>query len=293
MREVVRDDKIGNTEQSIAKKKDIKRKTKQVSQLFNYCFTFNNYEESDIVNLKIKLDMNCERYVFQEEVGESGTPHLQGSIKLIKRLRIEQLKDIDRRIYWSGTRNLEAADAYACKEDTRAGRIFKKEGKRNAFVRTKSKFDDIVPRIEVMDIIKNEPDNRTINWIWSDKGGVGKTSTAAYLERNYNGVLVVNGKGADIKNSVINYLNNNDGVMKELDVLIVNVPRCNENYVSYAALEEIKDGLIYSGKYEGGFVNIECPHIIVMCNFVPDRSKLSDDRWNVINVDVKEDVLED
>jgi len=128
-------------------------------------------------------------------------------------------------------------------------------------------------------IIKKEPDNRTINWIWSENGGVGKTSTAAYIERNYEGVCIANGKGTDIKNSVITHLNENN-----LDILIINVPRCNENYVSYAAIEEIKDGLIYSGKYEGGFANIEHPHVIIMSNFEPDTNKLSKDRWNIVEI---------
>ena len=89
-------------------------------------------------------------------------------------------------------------------------------------------------------------------------------------------MCIVNGKGADIKNQVINYLKDN-----ELDILIINVPRCNENHVSYAAMEEIKDGLIYSGKYEGGFANIEHPHVIVISNFAPEAHKLSEDRWNI------------
>ena len=93
-------------------------------------------------------------------------------------------------------------------------------------------------------------------------------------------MCIVNGKGSDIKNQVIKHLENN-----VLDVLIINVPRCNENHVSYAAMEEIKDGLIYSGKYEGGFANIEHPHVIVVSNFAPELSKLSEDRWNILKID--------
>ena len=50
-------------------------------------------------------------------------------------------------------------------------------------------------------------------------------------------------------------------------------------------MEEIKDGLIYSGKYEGGFANIEHPHVIVVSNFAPELSKLSEDRWNILKID--------
>lgn len=253
-------------------------KKKQGIQLYRWFFTFNNYEETDITHLKILFNKLCKKYIFQEEVGSCGTKHLQGSISLKKKARLVEMKKIDDRIHWEETKNEKAANKYACKEETRNGRVFTHE-KKKAFIRTKSKFDDIKPREEIISIIEKEPDNRTINWIWSDEGGVGKTSTCAYIEHNYDGVCIVNGKGADIKNQVINFLEENS-----LDVLIINVPRCNENHVSYAAIEEIKDGLIYSGKYEGGFANIEHPHVIVISNFYPETYKLSEDRWNIIEL---------
>lgn len=253
-------------------------KTKQGIQYFKWCFTFNNYSENDVTRMRILFNRMCKKYIFQEETGKEGTKHLQGSISLIKKARLTELKKIDERIHWEETKNAKAADKYACKEETRTGQVYSFE-KVKAFERTKSKFDDIRPREEILNIIKEEPDNRTINWVWSEEGGVGKTSTCAYIERNYEGVCIVNGKGADIKNQVINHLKE-----AELDILIINVPRCNENHVSYAAMEEIKDGLIYSGKYEGGFANIEHPHVIVISNFKPEWEKLSRDRWNVIEI---------
>lgn len=253
-------------------------KSKQGIQYYKWFFTFNNYEESDIVHMKIMLNRLCKKYIFQEETGKEGTKHLQGSISLKIKARITELKKIDDRIHWEPTKNATAADQYCCKEETRTGRVFSHE-KKKAFTRTKSKFDDIKPRSDIISIIEQEPDNRTVNWIWSEEGGVGKTSTCAYIENNYDNVCIVNGKGADIKNQVIKHLEKN-----ELDILIVNVPRCNENHVSYAAIEEIKDGLIYSGKYEGGFANIEHPHVIVVSNFYPEINKLSEDRWNIIEI---------
>lgn len=252
---------------------------KQQNQFVRWFFTFNNYGPNDICKLKIYFNRHCKAYIFQEETGECGTPHLQGSISWNVRRRLTEFKALDERIHWEATKNSKAADKYACKEATRTGDVFI-HGRKKAFERTYSKFDEMMPRQEIMDIIEKEPDNRTINWIWSDKGGVGKTSTCAYIEHNFEGVCIVNGKGADIKNQVINYLKDN-----ELDILIINVPRCNENHVSYAAMEEIKDGLIYSGKYEGGFANIEHPHVIVISNFTPEQHKLSEDRWNIKKID--------
>lgn len=275
--------KIGNTKVNLSRetegeKKKV-RKTPQKTQLYRWFFTYNNYLEDDILKLRIIFNKLCKKYSFQKEVGENGTPHLQGCISLKKKLRLEQMKDINEKIHWEPTKNSKAAEAYCIKEKTSLGERWTHE-KIDMFKRTKSKFDEIKPREEIIKIITKEPDNRTINWIWSEKGAVGKTSTAAYIENHYNGVCIANGKGADIKNQAITHLEEND-----LDLLIINIPRVNENYVSYPAIEEIKDGLIYSGKYEGGFANIEHPHVIILANFEPDISKLSEDRWNIINLD--------
>lgn len=256
-------------------------RSKQDSAFYRWCFTFNNYNSEELLDLRLLLNRLCSKYVFQEETGANGTKHLQGSISLKKRLRLAQVKEINKKIHWEATKNVECADKYCCKEETRTGEIYRLE-KVKLFKRTKSKFDDMKPRQDVMDLISEEPDDRTINWVWSKEGGLGKTTTASYLERNYEGVCVANGKGADIKMSVIQHLEEN-----ELNCLIVNVPRQAEGYVNYGVLEEIKDGLIYSGKYEGGFANIEHPHVLVLANFEPDKKMMSSDRWNIICIDEK------
>ena len=254
-------------------------KKKQGIQCYRWCFTFNNYEPSEVLQFKLTLDRLCKQYVFQEECGSEGTRHLQGCFTLKKKMRLTELKKIDKRIHWEETRNEGAAEKYCCKEETRIGQIYRKE-KKKLFKRTYDKFEGLEPRQEIMDIVTQEPDRRTINWIWSEQGGLGKTSTAAYIERNFDGVCVANGKAADIKMTVINHLEEND-----LECLIVNVPRQSEQYVNYGVLEEIKDGLIYSGKYEGGFANIQHPHVVVLANFAPDTGMMSEDRWNIVCLD--------
>jgi len=59
-----------------------------------------------------------------------------------------------------------------------------------------------------------------------------------------------------------------------------------EEYISYGAMEKIKNGFYMSSKYESKPIIRNCPHIICFANFEPDYDKLSQDRWKVHNIGV-------
>jgi hypothetical protein len=44
-------------------------------------------------------------------------------------------------------------------------------------------------------------------------------------------------------------------------------------------MENVKDGLFFSTKYESGMVRYNPPHVIVFANVPPDVTKMSADRW--------------
>jgi len=101
------------------------------------------------------------------------------------------------------------------------------------------------------------------------------------------GAIALSGKGNDVRNGVVNYMKEN-GQTPEL--VVFPIPRShNVDYVSYEALENIKDMYFYSGKYEGGMVCGNCPHLIVFANQPPDTFKCSMDRWKIVNIDSDKD----
>ena len=127
---------------------------------------------------------------------------------------------------------------------------------------------------EIMDIIQEKPDERTIHWFWEDKGNVGKTSLCKYLVIKH-GALMLTGKSNDMYRMISKFPDKNK-------LFIVDCPRSQQDYINYDAIEQIKNGFIFSGKYNGVQLVFNYPHVIVFANIPPDESKMSQiDRWNV------------
>lgn len=60
-----------------------------------WCFTLNNYTELEVQKLTaLSYPDEIKYIVFGKEVGESGTPHLQGYVEFGKRVRYERVRDI-------------------------------------------------------------------------------------------------------------------------------------------------------------------------------------------------------
>lgn len=63
-----------------------------MSRLRNFCFTFNNYPE-DYISI-IKQIPYVRYYIIGKEVGEKGTPHLQGYVQLQHKVSFKKIKSI-------------------------------------------------------------------------------------------------------------------------------------------------------------------------------------------------------
>ena len=86
-----------------------------------------------------------------------------------------------------------------------------------------------------------------------------------------------------MKNGIIEYVKKHGDTPERI---IIPIPKTfNLEFISYEGIEQVKDMYFYSGKYEGGVVCGNCPHIVIFANEPPaDTGKLASDRWVVTEI---------
>jgi len=257
---------------------EVKKKKKQISPSINWCFTLNNWTEIQYSSIVLLLEEHCNKYVVGKEVGEEGTPHLQGFLQFKTKKRPKGLFNIPA-IHWKKMYK-DSTPLYNYEYCNKDGDFISKGFPRP--LKLISKKDLFWWQKDILERIKVEPDNRTIHWYWSQKGKMGKTQFCKYLSHEHNAACL-HGKGADVRNGIIEYSESNEGILPELVVFPI-VRSYNTDYLCYESLENIKDMYFYSGKYHGGMVNGNSPHLFVFSNEPPDKSKLSEDRWHIVEI---------
>lgn len=250
-----------------------------------WCFTYHfekdgidplELERNEMARLETLFNVLCDKWIIGSEICPSTQRrHFQGFCGFKQKCRpIEKIEP--KKIHWEKTKGNSDDNYIYCS----------KEGKfKSNFSIPKPVIDPLKDltlkpfQQEIIDILKEPVDNRKIYWYWDKDGNVGKTSLCKHIAINYNSI-VLTGKANDIKSGVATHIN----LKKELNVALFHYARSNEEYVSYEALENIKDGMFFSGKYESSMCLFNPPHVIVFANFAPDTEQLSKDRWIVKNI---------
>lgn len=132
---------------------------------------------------------------------------------------------------------------------------------------------------ELMEVLKEDCiDDRVINFYYDEEGGKGKSWFCRYaLSKLGKAVQLLSiGKRDDLAHAI----------NPECSIFFINVPRGQMEYLRYEVLESLKDRAVFSPKYHSQMkFLLKIPHVIVMCNEQPDRSKMSEDRYNVVYLD--------
>lgn len=290
----------------------------------HWCFTLNNPTQADRDRLSGPLD-GVDYLVYGNEVGASGTPHLQGTVCFRSRKRMNQVKDVIGQAHFSITRFLHQSIDY-CKKDndfievgdfnlvkTRKA----KPGERNDMEDFKNSVKEGVTDMKTLrelhsevcarhrhfvemylqdqisnfkvqthplrrwqgalyDKLKLAPDPRKIFFVVDRVGNQGKSWFARYYcDLHDDAQILAPGKKADMAFMV----------REDVRVFFLDCPRSKQGeFIQYDFLEELKNGYVFSSKYESRCKKFRTPHIVVCMNEHPCMEKLSADRYNIISL---------
>lgn len=260
-----------------------------------------------------------EYLIFGREVGASGTPHLQGTVCFTSRKRLQQVISVIGQAHCSTTRSLpqsieyckkdgdfsavglppmdhyksgERSDLESFKEDVKNGTTTMKElrelhsevcARYPRFV--KEYVEDMKEQARVpahplrdwQEALNGRlilpPDPREIIFVIDLAGNKGKSWFARhYCDLHDNAQIIVPGKKADMTY-----------VMDEsCRVFFLDCPRSKQgDFIQYDFLEELKNGYVFSPKYESRIKKLDPPHVVVLMNERPDMTKLSVDRYSI------------
>jgi len=123
--------------------------------------------------------------------------------------------------------------------------------------------------------LETVPSDRKIIWIWDKRGKIGKSQFTKHMKVVKGAEVFNGGKHADMQ-----HLYQGGGTV------IFDFSRCRLDFTPFEFLEQLKNGMFNSGKYEGQIKHFPTPHVVCFANEPPVLEKdgkltLSEDRWDV------------
>lgn len=287
----------------------------------HWCLTLNNYTPSECETIATLCDGPSVDYaVVAREVSSTGTPHLQMHISFSKKLRLTAVKKlISARVHAAERRGTPAQSSDYCKKDgdfDEYGKLPPKEGARSdlsklldalnsgstdeelhlnhgpcyakyykyvahhrALEKAKKPFSvsdhPLREWQQVLNAKLNGPiDSRSIIFIVDKEGNTGKSWFSKYYATTHPETKVQIMKPARAADMAYE-------LSYENRVLFIDCPRSKIEYLQYDFLEAVKDGLVFSPKYESTTKRLDNCHVVCFMNEHPDMSKLSNDRYDV------------
>lgn len=252
-------------------------KKKNQTRAKNYVFTLNNPTHTEIeVLLNGLKELGCTTLAMQEEC--ESTPHIQGTVGFKYAKAFSKLKELNGRTHWEVCKHLRNSIKYCTDIEKRKGRVWT-IGIPKPIIDVLEEHKPYEWQQKIIDICMEDPDDRTIYWIYDETGAKGKTTLCKHLVLK-KGALCVGGKVNDVKYAVAKAVETG----KDVRIVLWDIPRSVDVEWSYEAIESIKNGIFFSGKYESGQCVMNSPHVFIFANRLPDFTMMSGDRWKIMNV---------
>ena len=213
-------------------------------------------------------------------MGEKKTRHIQGYVRFKNQKDLSALKKLQPRAHFEGAKGSDDENhKYCSKEGDFRSNYTPKLTREDLLAMVAKSYESVIWKPwqrSVLDLLDSCTNPRTIHWIYESTGNVGKTFLAKFLCLR-PGTIICQGKSAD----VLNQVNVAIDAGRRPQLILVDIPRVTLDYVSYNCLECLKNGLLYSGKYEGGVCIFPSPTVLCFANEMPQLHKMSIDRWDI------------
>lgn len=128
---------------------------------------------------------------------------------------------------------------------------------------------------ELLDLLAEQPHPRQILWVYDQYGNNGKSYFVRHLVTTKPGLVFFNtgGKTTDIAHAY-----NGESIV------FFDYAREKQDSCNYQIMEQLKNGMLFSSKYQSMQKVFKVPHVVVMANFKPEDNKFSSDRLRVFEL---------
>lgn len=235
--------------------------SKRISPSKSWCFTLNNYldhQRGSLAEIFENFDM---QYIMGYEIGDSGTPHIQGYVhhETLKFRPIEKINVLeDFHPHWEKCKGDMKSNYLYC---SKGGDFITNIDPETIGIEEELEYNEPYGwQLDALNDIEGKPDKRTIHWYYGPPG-IGKTDFVRYLCIKKN-ALLTGGKATDMK-----YMMANSKVKPKLIVMDVAMSEMKD--IDYTGIEQCKNGLFASPKYESCMYMQNPPHMMVFANYPP------------------------
>lgn len=128
----------------------------------------------------------------------------------------------------------------------------------------------------LVDYLTTKPNDRNILWVYDPDGNQGKSTFVNYFTSNFPSEYIsLEGKSADMAYAY-----------DDQRVVFFDIARANVEMTDYLynVAEKLKNGQLFSSKYDSGVKIFDPPHVVFMSNSLPTPGKWSEDRCILVNL---------
>ena len=229
---------------------------KQISPAKRWAFTLNNWTKDEFSSIVPVFQATCSVAIIGSEVGDGGTPHLQGYCEFKSKRRPKSL--MCDRIHWEKCKGNRDANVRYCSKEKNV--VFSlglpsppNTISRKSFYPWQEKLTQIFEK-------KCNWDCRKIYWRFGDQN-IGKTQFCKWLCVHMNAVVI----GGSHKHILAQAQNSDSPIY----IILLSY---GDEKVAYKAIEQIKDGLYTSsfGCDNNKMTIRDASHILIIGNVPPD-----------------------